>query len=534
MNDVPHGPVESHSPSPQTSECSTSAFPGEEDAPRRIGDFAIVRVLGEGGMGTVYLADDVRLGRMAAVKTMRAELAARQEIRLRFDREARAAAAVEHENIVPVWQVGEAADGTPFIVMPFLQGETLDARLRREPIQPVVVVLKVVREVAEGLAAAHAKGLVHRDIKPGNVWIEGDPNASDLDLQVRRCKILDFGLARSAEGEDVHLTASGMVVGTPAYMAPEQARGEVVDHRADLFSLGVLYRMSTGRSPFAGANVMAVLSALAAVDPTPARTLNPDLPAALSDLIGRLMRKDPAARPRSATEVAKAAQRIETATRPGRRVAVLVGAALLALAALLPVGWWLAGLVLGGETDNGTLVVQIDDETEARVKNGKLILTGPDGKVHYMIPLTERDRRIESGTYKVRVEGADGLAVDTTEFTLTKGGKVAVRVKAAPRGATKNQDPDRTASEWVLSIGGWVRVNGEDREIKAVADLPQESFRLTIVVLGGNKQVSDEGLAHFSGCTNLMLLDVGGTKVSAAGLALQEPGVVFAGRNAGE
>ena len=247
--------------------------------PARIGDFTIVRVLGEGGMGTVYLAEDVRLGRKAAIKTMKPELAAKPENRLRFVREARAAAAVEHDNIVPVWQVGEAADGSPFIAMPFLQGEMLDDRLKREPIQPLGVILKVAREVAEGLAAAHAKGLIHRDIKPGNVWIEGDPESTELAQQVRRCKILDFGLARAVGTEDVQITASGAVLGTPAYMAPEQARGGTVDHRADLFSLGVmLYRMSTGRLPSPGPSEVPgyeLTTPWATLHPPPARTPQP-------------------------------------------------------------------------------------------------------------------------------------------------------------------------------------------------------------------------------------------------------------------
>jgi serine/threonine protein kinase len=242
---------------------------------------------------------------------MKLALAAKPENRLRFVREARAAAAVEHDNIVPIWQVGEAADGSPFIAMPFLQGEMLEARLKREPVQPLDVILKVAREVAEGLAAAHARGLIHRDVKPGNVWIEGDPDAKDLARQVRRCKILDFGLARSVGNEDVQVTASGTILGTPAYMAPEQARGERVDHRADLFSLGVmLYRMATGRLPFAGTNAMAVLTALATVTPPSARTRNRNLPQAASDLIDRLLSKDPAGRPQSAAEVAAAVRQI--------------------------------------------------------------------------------------------------------------------------------------------------------------------------------------------------------------------------------
>src|SRR5262249_16262418 len=150
------------------------------------------------------------------------------------------AATVENDYIVPVWQVGESADGSPFIAMPFLQGETLEARLQRKPVQPLIVILKVACEVAEGLAAAHSRAIIHRDVNPGNVWVEGDRADPETARQVQRCKILDFGLAHAPGAEDGQVTSSGMVLGTPTYMAPEQARGEAVDPRADLFSLGVM------------------------------------------------------------------------------------------------------------------------------------------------------------------------------------------------------------------------------------------------------------------------------------------------------
>jgi uncharacterized membrane protein/tRNA A-37 threonylcarbamoyl transferase component Bud32 len=522
MNTTPSKPVESptqDSANPETIGCPTPAPPGDGATPQRIGDFTIVRVLGEGGMGTVYLAEDVRLGRKAAIKTMKPELAAKPENRLRFVREARAAAAVEHDNIVPIWQVGESADGSPFIAMPFLQGEMLEARLKREPIQPPGIILKVAREVAEGLAAAHACGLIHRDIKPGNIWIEGDPESRDLAGQARRCKILDFGLARSVGTEDVQITASGMILGTPAYMAPEQASGETVDYRADLFSLGVmLYRMSTGRMPFAGPNMMAVLNALATTTPPPAQTLNRKLPQALSDLIARLMNKDPAGRPHSAAEVATAVRQIETPAKPRRGRTPLLAA--LGLLVLMPLVWWLATVILRVETANGTLIVEINDaETEARIKNGKLILTGPDEKVLYTLSPGERDKKIDAGPYKIRVEGADGLTLDTSEFTLKKGGKVTVRVTAEPRVVARNFSPDRKAAEWVLSIGGVLRVEGQDRVIKAAADLPPEVFRLTEVGLSENKKVSDAGLTHFKDCKNLTSLHLWDTRVGDAGLS---------------
>ena len=262
-------------------------------------------------MGAVYLAEDTRLHRKVAIKTMRPELAANKSNRERFVREARAAAAVEHDNIVPILHIGEAPDGTPFIAMPFLQGEMLDSRLKRQPVATLGLLVKVAREVADGLAAAHAKGLIHRDIKPGNIWIEGDLTSKEAGQQIRRCKILDFGLARSVGNEDAQLTASGAILGTPAYMAPEQARGERVDHRADLFSLGVmLYRMATGTMPFKGPTAMAVLIALTTETPPPVRTLAPNLPPALTELIDRLMCKDPAAPPQSAAEVSATVRQI--------------------------------------------------------------------------------------------------------------------------------------------------------------------------------------------------------------------------------
>jgi uncharacterized membrane protein len=524
--------------SPETVGLPPTSLPGNAagDLPQRIGDFTILRILGEGGMGTVYLAEDVRLGRKAAIKTMKLALATKPENRVRFVREARAAAAVEYDNIVPVWQVGEAADGSPFIAMPFLHGEMLDARLKREPIQPLGVILKVAREVSDGLAAAHARGLIHRDIKPGNVWIEGDPESKDLARQVRRCKILDFGLARSVENEDVQVSASGTILGTPAFMAPEQASGEKVDHRADLFSLGVmLYRMSTGRLPFAGPNPMAVLTALATVTPPPTRTLNRNLPRALSDLIDRLLSKNPARRPQSAEEVAAAVRQIaanlsgdtvliesETAPRPRAkawrgRTPLLVALALLVLA---PLGWWLATVILRVETENGTLVVEINDaETEARIRDGKLILTGPDDKVLYTLSPSEHDKKIDTGPYKIRVEGADGLTLDVPEFTLKKGDMVTVRVTMDPKSSAKNLDPDRKAADWVLSIGGVVRVNNQERDIKTAADLPPGAFQLTAALLLDNKHVSDAGLGHFKDCKSLTVLNLDSTKVSDAGLA---------------
>jgi serine/threonine protein kinase len=190
---------------------------GESEAPRpqRLEHFRVLRVLGHGGMGTVYLAEDTRLQRQVAIKTLRPELAANASARERFLREARLAAAIEHDHIVPIFHVGQQ-DGVPFLAMPLLKGESLDAALQRTKSLDIPQAVRIARQTALALAAAHDRGLIHRDIKPGNIWIE--------PAECGRVRVLDFGLAR-AEADDVQLTVSGVILGTPAYMAPEQAGG---------------------------------------------------------------------------------------------------------------------------------------------------------------------------------------------------------------------------------------------------------------------------------------------------------------------
>ncbi len=267
----------------------------------RLERYRILKELGRGGMGMVLMGEDSRLHRMAAIKIMLPKYARDSAARERFLREARAAAKIKHDNVVRIHQVDET-NGIPFIAMEFLKGAPLDQHLKDSGELPIGQTLRIGREMAEGLQAAHAEGLIHRDIKPANVWLEAPKG---------RVKILDFGLARE-ERDDTNLTKSGAIVGTPAYMSPEQAHGRAIDGRSDLFSLGVvLYRLCSGKQPFTGPNTMAVLMALGTETPPPVRQLNPNVPAALDQLIQRLMAKDRDQRPGSAEEVVAALSAIE-------------------------------------------------------------------------------------------------------------------------------------------------------------------------------------------------------------------------------
>jgi hypothetical protein len=283
--------------------------------------YRLLKVLGIGGMGVVFLAEDPQLKRLLALKALKPTLAASPGARQRFLREARAAAAIDHEHVISIYQVGEA-NGIPFLAMPLLKGESLEERLRREGRLPLPEVLRIGREMAEGLEAAHASGLVHRDVKPSNVWLEAPPHpyAAPPNTGERRrgeggrVKILDFGLARGKG--DAPLTQPGAVLGTPAYMAPEQADHKAVTLRCDLYSLGcVLYRMSTGQAPFKGRDLMNVLKQVLLETPRPIHELNPEVPPELSRLVADLMAKDPAARPARARLVADALGALEQTAR---------------------------------------------------------------------------------------------------------------------------------------------------------------------------------------------------------------------------
>ncbi len=274
----------------------------------RLGGYRVLEVVGSGGMGVVFRAVDPMLERVVALKAMLPGLAASAAARQRFLREARAAAALQHDHIVTIFQVGED-QGVPFLAMPFLEGESLDRRLARVggPV-PVAEVLRIGREIALGLSAIHQRGLIHRDIKPANVWLEAGG----------RVKILDFGLARATQGE-IQLTQEGAIVGSPAFMAPEQAGRHPVDARADLFSLGcVMYLMATARLPFEGPDALATLLAVTTSEPAAPDTVNPALPGPLAELVMHLLAKKADDRPESARSVVERITALESG-KPRRR-----------------------------------------------------------------------------------------------------------------------------------------------------------------------------------------------------------------------
>ena len=290
---------------------STTSFLGSgppQALPEAIGGHPVLASIGRGAMGEVYLAEDTALGRRVAIKVMHASRASDATARRRFIRESRATAAVEHPHVVTIHQVGEH-EGLPYIVMQHLHGDTLSGYRRKAGRIPLPEALRIGREIAEGLAEAHAHELIHRDIKPDNIFLEGPK---------RQVKIIDFGLALGV-GDDPttsHVTVDGAVVGTPAYMSPERVGNGSIDARSDLFGLGViLYEVLADRLPFEGTSMMAMLAAIARGSPPVLQSVAAEVPADVSDLVMRLIAHDPADRPASAETVADAIADIERRLR---------------------------------------------------------------------------------------------------------------------------------------------------------------------------------------------------------------------------
>ncbi len=434
----------------------------------RLAHYEVLEVLGKGSFGTVVKAFDVELHRFVAIKLLSPLLAAISAPRKRFLREARSTAAIRHQNVIAVHAVG--SQPFPYLVMEYIAGQTLQEKLDATGPLKLSEVLTIGQQVAGGLAAAHAMGLLHRDIKPSNILLEDDGD---------RVKIVDFGLARAAN--DASITRSGLIAGTPMYMAPEQALGEVIDHRADLFSLGsVLYVMCSGRPPFRAANTLAVLKRVAEDTPRPIREIVPEVPEWLCDMVARLQAKEPADRFASAREVSDRLARLladlhrlgdvsstsevspaavgnlpppkghpepsPAIRRRNVRRLLRVGVAAAALTLIGGLGLTEAtgftdfhSTVIRVFSPEGTLVVEVDDPgVSVKIDGPEIVLTGTGVK----------EIRLKPGTYKVKTS-KDGKLVRQDLVTVTRNGRQPVRVGLEPPpSATTVAD----ASEWERSL----------------------------------------------------------------------------------
>jgi serine/threonine protein kinase len=268
---------------------------------KTVGNYRVTAKLGAGGMGLVFLAEDTRLDRKAAIKFLPADMAADPERRQRFLNEARAASALNHPHVCVIYDVGETPDGLPFIAMEFVEGQSLDALVKPGPLE-VSQVVAIAVQVADALDAAHGRRIVHRDIKPANITLN----------ERGQVKVLDFGLAKrlptgtdwQGVTQDMQQTQQGQVLGTPSYMSPEQALGKDVDHRSDIFSLGVvLYELTTGQRPFAGSNFAEVINKIVNAQPGAIARLNYDVPLELERITLKCLQKQPDRRYQSAREL---------------------------------------------------------------------------------------------------------------------------------------------------------------------------------------------------------------------------------------
>ena len=310
----------------------------EEQAPfavlrpgARLGSFEILGPLGAGGMGVVYRAVDLKLGRAVALKFLPFEVGDDPRALVRFQREARTASSLNHPNICTIYEIAEY-EGQPFIVMELLQGETLRERLAGSEAIPPAQLLDIAIQIAEGLEAAHEKGIIHRDIKPANIFITGKGVAKILDFGVAKLLVEAPGFSPAKEEEesagffpqpatppDADLTRTGLKLGTAGYMSPEQVRGEKLDARTDLFSFGlVLYEMATGQRAFSGESATVVQDAILNNSPVPARELNSTLPAKLVTTIDKALEKDREQRYQSAAEMRAELEKLKR----GRQVSI--------------------------------------------------------------------------------------------------------------------------------------------------------------------------------------------------------------------
>lgn len=409
----------------------------------KLGAYEIIDVIGRGGMGVVLRAFDPKLSRIVAIKVLAPELSANATARKRFLREAQAAAAVSHPHVVTIHAVEDDAR-LPYLVMECIEGQSLAEKIEKVGMLGVKEILRIGSQIAGGLAAAHKQGLIHRDIKPANILLENG---------VERVKITDFGLARAVD--DVGITRTGEVSGTPQYMSPEQATNSVVDHRSDLFSLGsVLYTMCTGRGPFRADSLIAVIRRVCDDAPRPIQEVNPEIPAPLVETVDKLLAKNPADRFQRAQEVSDLlndhlaqlqypsqeshAPASPAVVRPPREArnrkprwmprdaAAAVMLVLLGLGMSDATGLTnLAGTVIQLVRGDGLLIVETDDPAvSVTIDHGDLVITGAGPK----------QVRLKPGLHQL-LASKDGMVVHQDQVRILRNGRLVVHIKleAAPK-----------------------------------------------------------------------------------------------------
>jgi tRNA A-37 threonylcarbamoyl transferase component Bud32 len=458
----------------------------DKDSLGRLGQYEIQEVVGHGGMGIVFKARDTKLQRVVAVKVLAPELAANATARKRFLREAQAAAAVSHDQIVTIHAVEETP--LPYLVMEFIDGQSLQEKLDRDGPLEVKEILRIGRQIAAGLAAAHAQGLIHRDVKPANILLQNG---------IQRVQITDFGLARAVD--DVGLTHTGLITGTPQYMSPEQAQGKSIDQRSDLFSLGsVLYAMCTGSSPFRAETTMGSLRRVCDETPRPVRELNADIPEWLAAILNRLLAKDADERFQTAQEVATLLEqhlahlqnpdstplsRVPDLLPAGvvkkRRIGGWVAAAVI-LTTLAVFGsteatgvTQLAGSVIRIVTGEGTLVINVDDPT---------VQVSLDGEVLTIKGAGVEQVRLRPGQYQFTAT-KDGRPVKQELVSITRGGRKVVTV------SREVVPPTAMTATPKVGSGAFVILGGKDvaeRKFATLADAVMNSSDGDTIEIRGN------------------------------------------------
>lgn len=446
----------------------------------RIGRYDVERLIGSGGMGVVFKAYDTELNRPVAVKLLAPYLAGSGAARNRFAREARAAAAVVDDHVVPIHNV-ETDDEHPFLVMKYIAGGSLQQRLDREGSLEVCEVLRIGTQVAKGLAAAHSQGLIHRDVKPSNVL---------LDEGVERALLTDFGLARATD--DASLTRSGFHPGTPHYMSPEQVRGEAIDGRSDLFGLGcVLYAMCTGHPPFRSETSYAVLRRITDDTPRGIRESNPDIPAWLESIVMKLLAKTPDQRFDSAEQVGELlegclahAQQPTVSPLPTSVAALSSGGrefppsfkfiAAAAFAFLI----FVAGVFVTIELNKGTLTIESNaDDVPIRILQ--------DGETVQRLTVKQSGEtvRIAAGNYVVVIDTpTDELTIEGSQVVLRRGESEIVRVVHT---ATQSEQAITNAKDVAFVLGDSSFEPGDNIEIESITS-SGEGFEIgaTVTVKG--------------------------------------------------